>query len=527
MTYRIREIDGTELSETYGIPSLCAKLLASADLKDEQIRELISSDDQLSTSKAPCVLALCERLVQARDNHEKVLIGGDYDADGICATAIMKYTLDAMHIINGYYIPDRFKEGYGLSEKTVRMAYDKGYTLIVTVDNGVKAHSAIACARELGMEIIITDHHRIEEEINADLVVHPDYMERQYQYLSGAGVALEVSRNLIGDNEELTAMAAAAAIGDVMPLWLETRKIVKNGLRIMARHIPRPLCSLMNAGSQVNMKTVAFQIVPKLNSVGRMNDLSNVNTLVPFLLLKDERRITSFALQVEKVNEARKSLSASEAVMAKKLCTDENVHVVCHESFHEGLCGLVAGKLASELHRPMIVMAPHGELFKGSGRSIEGLDLFELCGGYEHFQSFGGHAQAIGIGFEKQYLDDFREYLNRRLMETDYETKEHETVCISIEAEEASIEGVMALSTLDPLPKELDGILFAVRSAFVKVLDTPKVAKYKAPGCDLEAVLFKRKNITVLDSPEEIIGTLSLNRWNNLITPQIEIHEMR
>lgn len=230
MDHELITVDEKEIVEKWNVGKLSGKLIAASNMDDALIYDLLSSDDHLSVSKADCVLKACARLIEAKNNHEKVFVGGDYDADGICSTAIMKRTLDVFGIENGYYIPDRFKEGYGLNAKTVELAYQKGYSVILTVDNGVKAHDALQKAKQLGMFVIVTDHHEIEEEVEADIVVHPDYMESEFSYLSGAGVALEISRNLIGTGsefDELVALCSVALIGDVMPEWKETRKLIK------------------------------------------------------------------------------------------------------------------------------------------------------------------------------------------------------------------------------------------------------------------------------------------------------------
>ena len=312
--YQFVEKDAAELCRKYDLPVLSGRLLAASGLDDDRIRELLFDDGQLHTSQAACVKQLCQRLLTARAKGEKVFIGGDYDADGICSTAIMKDVLDRLGIACGYYIPDRFREGYGLNPATVDMVADKGYTLIITVDNGVKAHAAIAKAHERGLEILVTDHHQIDEEVKADLVVHPDYMEPEFATLSGAGVALQISRSLLGDLPFHTALAAVAAIGDVMPLWQESRRIVRQGLQAMRQGEAPALLSLLRSRDVIDAEAVGFQIVPRLNSVGRMNDLSNVNTLVPFLLSHDPAVITAYKTQLETVNEARRSMSAMMSV---------------------------------------------------------------------------------------------------------------------------------------------------------------------------------------------------------------------
>ncbi|MDD6675620.1 MAG: DHH family phosphoesterase, partial [Lactimicrobium massiliense] len=316
MNCRLVEVDGSAYASAYGLGPLAAKLCAHSQLDDAQMKDLLG-DDALTTSKAECVKAACDRLLKAKDQNEKVFVGGDYDADGICATTIMKKTLDLLGITNGYYIPDRLKEGYGLSAHTVQLAKQKGYSLIITVDNGVKAHEAIQAAHDLGMEIIITDHHTIDEEVGADILVHPTLMEEQYKTLSGAGVALEISRNLIGNDEMLNSIACVAAIGDVMPLWHETRRIVKRGIHNLSQGIPASVCALFNGRGRVDETAIAFQIVPKLNAVGRMNDDSNVNTVVPFLLSENRAVIADYARQLNDVNRARQNISARMLTKAK------------------------------------------------------------------------------------------------------------------------------------------------------------------------------------------------------------------
>ena len=169
--------DPSSMMEKYNVGVLTGSILSAAEISEEKIDEILNCDTTITTSHASCIIRACERIMLAKKRHEKVFVGGDYDADGICSTAIMKRTLDRIGIENGYYIPDRFKEGYGLHASTVRLAYEKGYRLIITVDNGVKAHEALQCARDLGIDVIVTDHHQIDEEIEADIVVHPDYME--------------------------------------------------------------------------------------------------------------------------------------------------------------------------------------------------------------------------------------------------------------------------------------------------------------------------------------------------------------
>ncbi len=532
MNWSLLDVNEKQISEKYHVSVLLGKILAASDLDEEKIDELLHGPDTMHTSKAECVLKCCQRILEARKNHEKVFVGGDYDADGICATAIMKDTLDRLGIENGYYIPDRFREGYGLRASTVEAAVKKGYTLILTVDNGVKAFEAIEKAAELGVQIIVTDHHEIDEEVKADLVVHPDYMEEEFRYFSGAGVALQISRNLLGDLPSHTALAAAAAIGDVMPLWRQTRVLVKNGLQAIKNNAVPAFTAMMRQGSPADVQTISFQIVPKLNSVGRMNDISNVNTLVPFLLCTKPDTINTYVQQLNRVNDARKQLSTAMTKKAEDMC-DENADflLIYDESFHEGICGLAAGKIADRLHKPVIVMAKNDDMIKGSGRSVEGFNMFEFFSrDFDMLQAFGGHEMAVGISVAEADFERFAEKISEKMKRSGFEYHEKTLTALRVHPDDLTLDNVIDLQILEPYPKEIIRPLFAVENAeCFKSFASDKVVKYHFENRDLgfDGVLYKRKGIIPLDMPNLVIGTASVNRWRNVVSVQLEIEDMK
>ncbi len=526
MKWNILEADETSVIKKYDVGSLTGKILASSSLSDEQIRELVNPDFRLSTSRALCVQKACERILAAKKNGEKIFVGGDYDADGICSTAIMKRTLDLLGIPNGYYIPDRFKEGYGLSPVITEAAVKKGYSLIITVDNGVKAHDALAKARELKTDVIVTDHHTIEEAIDADIVVHPDYMEEEYSTLSGAGVALEISRNLIGDRPELTALAAVAAIGDVMPLWKETRRIVGSGIEILRQGRPQSVCALFRPNTKIDETAIAFQIVPKLNSVGRLNDTFSTNVLVEYLLADHPYTIQDFVPKLNAENDKRRALSKVMAMEAEQLVNDDPFQIIFSESFEEGICGLVAGRLASELHKPVLVMAESGDMIKGSARGVDGFNVFEFFSGFEELQAFGGHAMAAGITIRKEDLDTFRAHVQTKMESDPFEYEEPVRDAILIDADQLNIDDIMGLEILEPCPAELKETHFAVKNPVILAkTDYEKITKYRIANNTggFEGLVFKSRE---LDLPEElsvVIGRPSLNVWRGKTTCQLDI----
>ncbi len=528
MKWEFLEIDERAVQQKYGTGKLTSELLTASSLSDEQIHEILSQDMRVTTSHADCVIKACERLRQAKIKHEKVFVGGDYDADGICSTAIMKKTLDELQIQNGYYIPDRFKEGYGLAVKTVEAAHDKGYDIIMTVDNGVKAHDALRRAKELGMYVIVTDHHEINEEIEADIVVHPDYMESEYAYLSGAGVALQIARNLLGDSsqyDDLIAICAVALIGDVMPLWRQTRVIVKKGISILKQYYPHSLATLFRPGTAIDETAIAFQIVPKLNSVGRMNDISNVNTLVPYLLSRNEQDMARYRNQLNLVNEKRKELSTSQTAIAQSMMdTSKDFQVLYDPSFHEGICGLIAGRIANQYHKPTLVMARNNGQIKGSGRSVPGFDMFSFFSSFEEKTAFGGHEQAVGIAIQETDFETFRQHIYDAFSRQDFVLEEPVRKAIRITPDEITFDDIIDLQQLSPYPKDMFEPLFVLENpTILETKKTPKTRKYvlQLPNGTLDAVLYQSNGITPPEMPTIFVGKLSINRFRGTIRLQM------
>lgn len=508
----------------FSLSDLGTKLLAAADLSNAQISELLSPEGDLTTSQADCIQACVKRLLLARQNGEKVFVGGDYDADGVCATAIMKRLLDRLGIENGYYIPNRMKEGYGLSVPTVEAAAQKSYAVLMTVDNGVKAQAALLRAKELGMFVIVTDHHVIEEDVPCDILVHPTRMEPAYSGLCGAGVAMEIARAMLGNDDVSTALAAVACIGDVMPLWAQTRVIVKKGLTLLQRGIPKSICSLFAPHTQIDDTAVAFQIVPKLNCVGRMADISNVNTVPRFLLSEDDGDIARYAAQLNALNEQRKELSAKETALASRLVGRERIAIVCDERFHEGICGLTAGHLADVFHKPVLVFCRVGDIYKGSGRSVPGFDFFSFLAEFPDWQLFGGHAMAVGASIASDHFAQLQEFVKQKA-ETIAEFPDETKTAVLVQTGELTVQAVRDLERLRPLPAELKEISFAVPGgSFQRVMSTAKVSKYKAG--DLEAVLFAAKHKNWPPRASYVIGKPSLRTFRNSTSVQLTVEDV-
>lgn len=406
-----------EIQSKFNLSKLASVVLASKQLNDQEIDDILKEPQLSNPYLAKNMDLVIQRLKQARENHEKVMVCGDYDCDGVCATAILVDALQKYGIQTGFYIPDRFKEGYGLHEQTVLAASQKGYSLLITVDNGVKAHDALKKAKALSLDVIVTDHHTIDEEIECNILLHPTLMDDTFSTLSGAGVALLISRALHGDIKEHIVLACVAAIGDVMCVLKETRAIIKLGIQYLQEGIMLPIQLLQDKKSSWTSQQIAFQVVPKLNAAGRLADRANVNNIVRYLLSRDILSLHNMAKQINDINQLRKDLSNQMVHRAKSLIHPEyRFQLLFDDCFHEGLNGIAAGKLSEELQLPVMVASMHQNEFKGSIRSIEGVDLRAFFQDCDFLKAYGGHEKAAGISFLCADKQKFQDYVNQKMI---------------------------------------------------------------------------------------------------------------
>lgn len=401
---------------------------------------------EISSSK--CILQFIQEIEEARVKNMKILVAGDYDCDGIMATAILVQGLRRIGVETGFYIPNRIKEGYGLSKQTVHLAYQKGYELIVTVDNGVKAFDALSYAKELNIKTIVTDHHTLDEAVLCDVLVHPDLMEPCFSNLSGAGIAYECIRALGADTEYELMLACIASIGDVMPVYGQTRALIQEGVRLLNQTKDKHLFSLAN-DAILNETSIAFQIVPKINAIGRLSNLANVNNAVRYLLSQDDLDIRRFQSQLNHINDLRKQMSSQMKEIALHKCMyQDDVLLVCDPSFHEGIIGLVAGALCSQFEKPVIIMAKNPEGYKASMRAPDGFNCMDFLKGFDEYRAFGGHENAAGFSLDIHSYDSFVSFIKKRGKSYAWQLSPSDTMLI--EPEDITIENVLSLDALRP-----------------------------------------------------------------------------
>ncbi|WP_159459720.1 single-stranded-DNA-specific exonuclease RecJ [Scatolibacter rhodanostii] len=419
-----------EIAERFAIPDFLAMMLDIRGFTtDEAIEDIFSSEYYLSD---PFLIKDMDKAVKriqaAIDSFEKIAVYGDYDTDGVTATAILFTYLDTVGANVMYYIPQRESEGYGMNKDAVRFLHESGVNLIVTVDNGIASIEEVDLANELGMDVVITDHHRQHAVLpNAVAVVdlHRHDCDVPFKDLCGAGLALKLLMALEGGDEDMILaeyadLAALGTIADVMPLTGENRVIVKAGLEVLQNGGKPGLEALIRqSGSsdrELTAKMLAFTIIPRLNATGRM---SSSEKAVKLLTCDYEEEAEILASDICEENTSRRSIEAdiAKAAMAEiesnaDLVTDR-VLVVSGENWHAGIIGIVASKITDHFGKPCIVITKQGEIAKGSGRSVEGFSLFEaITSCAELFEKFGGHPMAVGITLKTENIEALRIKIN-------------------------------------------------------------------------------------------------------------------
>jgi single-stranded-DNA-specific exonuclease len=371
------------------------------------------------------------RVTDAINNRDSIMIYGDYDVDGTTSTSMLYLFLSEIHGgLLTYYIPDRVKEGYGLSLYGIKAAHEQGVKLLIAVDCGITAIDQIDLANQYGMDVIICDHHHPGDILpNALAILNPKQEKCSYPFkeLCGVGVAfklaqaltetLKIDRGILMQHLDLVAIGSAA---DIVPLTGENRTLVKNGLKLVSEANKvgiRQLVKNANVyGKSVSTAQIVFSLAPRINAVGRLGD---ANRAVKLLICKNEAEAVEYASVLESENRNRRDinevmfLEACEVVEKEFDFEKGKVIVVFKEGWHQGVIGIVASKLVERYYRPAVVIAEADDKGKGSARSVENFDVFQALKSCEDLMvGYGGHKYAAGLTIELSNIPEFRRRLN-------------------------------------------------------------------------------------------------------------------
>lgn len=488
--------DFRAIGEKYGISPFTARLIRNKDIVgDQEIEEYLHGtlEDLHPASLMKGIPEAVDLLEQKIGENAYIRIIGDYDIDGVCATYILLRGFRAVGARVDTDIPDRMKDGYGLNRELVKRAYDAGVDTIVTCDNGIAAVQEIAYARELGMTVIVTDHHEVQEELpSAQVIVNPRQADCPYPFkkLCGAAVAWKLvgafwqQMGLPLDDlyDELLMFAGFATVGDVMDLTGENRILVREGLKRLQKTTHPGMSALIEANELARDTLSAFHIGfvlgPCINASGR---LATAKRALALLDTKDQALAIERAAELKELNDERKELTEQGLAQAVDLIEhsdlmEDRVLVVYLPDCHESLAGIIAGRIRERYYRPVFVLTRAEDGVKGSGRSIETYSMFEeMSKCKELYTRYGGHPMAAGVSMPEEHVELFRRRLNELCTLSKEDLTEVVHIDMALPFSCVSEQVVKELSLLEPFGKANTKPVFAARN--VRVLESRVLGK--------------------------------------------------
>ncbi|MFD1177063.1 single-stranded-DNA-specific exonuclease RecJ [Paenibacillus puldeungensis] len=544
------------LADSLDISPLLATLLVSRGIGNPKEAELFLSGtmkDQHDPMLLSGMKEAVPRIRRAVETGERILIYGDYDADGVSSITLMIYLMRRLGATYDYYIPHRTKEGYGLHIPALEEFHQRGFTLVITVDTGISAVEQIAFANKIGMDVIVTDHHEPPAVLpEAYSLINPKLPFCPYPFkgLAGVGVAYKLAEALLGEQTpvEWTELAALGTIADLMPLTGENRMIVKSGLASMARSaFPGMTALLGTAGwsnGEVTSTSVAFGLAPRINASGRM---SHANRAVALLTAESLDEAEIIAEELDVLNKERQLLVEhilEEALLQLEEQAGRNdlprVIVVAGKGWNAGVVGIVASKLLERYYRPTIVLGINPETgeSKGSARSIPGFDIYEALTECEDLlDHFGGHPSAAGMSLNCNKLDDFSLRLNKfadGLLNPEHFVPVMQTD-LDCSLQDISLQAIEQIESLAPFGMANSCPRLLIRD--VKLLECRQIGKdgkhlkllLGQNGHTVEAVAFGKGELAPLLSEQavlDLVAEAGINEWNGSRKPQLIIQDL-
>jgi single-stranded-DNA-specific exonuclease len=491
--WKFEKIQETPSTFSLSTNSTVVKLLYARGLRtEEEITRFISPNYQ-TDSHDPFDFGDMEKVVQrfkqALDNKERVAIFGDYDADGVTSSAIIKETLDLLGVDSFVYIPNKHKEGYGINSDALDGFREKGITLIITVDCGITSIAEVKKANALGMDVIITDHHHVPENVpSAYAIINPHQNGCKYPFsdLAGVGVAFKVVQaifeRLMPDKLHLSKwlldLVAIGTIADCVPLVGENRLLVKYGLVVLSKTKRRGLREMfmvgriaINENEIPDTKKVSFYIAPRINAAGRIN---HANLAYNLIMEKDTVLARDFALELEASNTERQKITEKIVeevkVLAENSFKDKKFIFAISEHFSIGVVGLVAGRIAQKYNKPTAIFQKSESISKGSFRSIPQINIIETIGEcHKLLIKYGGHSQAAGVSIDNANLQDFQTKMDALISEKlqGVDLSEELVIAGEVQMKDVNLDLVNDLEQLKPFGQANEEPIFVIRNLVI------------------------------------------------------------
>lgn len=549
---KYNENEVNELLKECNISRLLAILLCSRGIVAKEQVDLYLSPtrkDFYNPFLMPDMQKAVDRIINAIENKEKVIIYGDYDVDGITSTTVLKQFLAERGLIVDWYIPNRLNEGYGLNKNAIKEINDKGYKLIITVDCGISALEEIKYAYDLGMEVIVTDHHEPVEVLPQCLaVVDAKRKDNIYPYnqLAGVGVvfkliqALSIKLNL--EEKEFLKfldLVAVGTISDIVPLKDENRIIAKLGLKLVevTKNIGLKTLISVLGFKKIDSTAISFGVAPRINASGRMGVQEKALNLFLTDNYEEAKKITQELNEFNNDRQAEEQKIFKEALEMLKKENNKSCIILGNENWHHGVIGIVASKITDMYFKPSILLCFEGNEGKGSGRSIPGFDLHKaLMECSKDIKKFGGHSMAIGITIEKDKFESFKNDFEKYAEQTNI--KEIVPI-VNIDAEislkDLSIDIVKQLELLEPFGEanKMPQFLFKnMKIIAIRAISEGKHLKLKLKQDNyiIDAIGFNMgelSNLYQIEDRIDVVGNIGVNTFNGMENLQINIKDIR
>ena len=555
----VKEINNEKvelLKEKFNLSNLVAKILSNRnilgrEMQEDDIKKFLNPtrDDFYDPFLLPDMEKAVERIEQAINNNEKILIYGDYDADGITSTTILIKFFKEIGVEVDKYIPNRLKEGYGINNKALEEIKNRGIDLIITVDTGITANDQVKYANELGLDVIITDHHEPSDEIpKAIAVIDAKRENSQYPFnqLAGCGIAFKLTQAIsikrkLDPSKYLKSLdiVSIGTISDLVPLVDENRVIVKLGLMLIKQTKNIGLRKLLSKSQlrELDSTSISFGITPRINAAGRLGNQYDALNLFITEDVKEAERLSeilnSYNIERQKIGN-----KIYEEAISQLKDEEKNCIILGKEDWHHGVIGIVSSKITEKFNKPSILLCFENNIAKGSGRSVPGFDLYKaISSTKEYLLGFGGHTMACGLSLTVENFEKFKKEITKYIDENLDISKLKKEIYIDeiLTIDDLDIEKIKELKSLEPFGEEnpepiimyenveINGIRTLSENRHLKLSLKKNDKIIDAIGFNLGELAEKYKIGDTID----IIGNIEINSFNGKDLIQIRLIDIR
>lgn len=555
----VKEINNEKvelLKEKFNLSNLVAKILSNRnilgrEMQEDDIKKFLNPtrDDFYDPFLLPDMEQAVERIEQAINNNEKILIYGDYDADGITSTTILIKFFKEIGVEVDKYIPNRLEEGYGINNKALEEIKNRGIDLIITVDTGITANDQVKYANELGLDVIITDHHEPSDEIpKAVAVIDAKRKNNKYPFnqLAGCGIAFKLTQAIsikrkLDPSKYLKNLdiVSIGTISDLVPLVDENRVIVKLGLMLVkqTKNIGLRKLLLKSQLKEVDSTSISFGITPRINAAGRLGNQYDALNLFIREDVKEAERLSevlnSYNIERQKIGN-----KIYEEAISQLKDEEKNCIILGKEDWHHGVIGIVSSKITEKFNKPSILLCFENNIAKGSGRSVPGFDLYKaISSTKEYLLGFGGHTMACGLSLTVENFEKFKKEITKYIDENLDISKLEKEIYIDeiLTIDDLDIEKIKELKSLEPFGEEnpepiimyenveINGIRTLSENKHLKLSLKKNDKIIDAIGFNLGELVERYKIGDTID----VVGNIEINSFNGKDLIQIRLIDIR